>query len=420
MLKKIRLLKIVALSLFISSLFIRSLTPSVGEPVGDILVSSWIILSSLLVLAFEAKNILLRLRKDILLSWCVFFSGIILSISFSKDIENSLSQFYKYATYFFVFLAASSLSLERKKIFTISLIASSALVSIIALRWFLIGPFRALDYLAHNNIRWDFATEFLSRGRAFMPFTLPGDLAGYLILFIPSTVLFIYSGTVGNKYGKKQFSVKNVVSLSMMLATILVLFSTQSIAAIFSLISAIAIFISIPLMRDKKNIFRISAICSLLALGLLLILFLRFNDPNEFNRPLFSITNRLEYWRHAVSVIVEHPLLGVGPGNYPYFKSIWAHNAYLQVWAEMGLLGMIGLVGIILSTVRIEIRNISLPKEWFFSGLWVGSLAFLLHNLLDTTLLHPQVSTHWWVLAGILSGKELYPGNKDNHSEYQD
>jgi O-antigen ligase len=66
----------------------------------------------------------------------------------------------------------------------------------------------------------------------------------------------------------------------------------------------------------------------------------------------YSIIERLAHWQAAENMIVDHPWLGVGFGNYAavydqYRTLNWpialghAHNYYLNVWAETGLVGLL-------------------------------------------------------------------------------
>ncbi|MFG0332081.1 MAG: O-antigen ligase family protein, partial [Maioricimonas sp. JB049] len=76
-----------------------------------------------------------------------------------------------------------------------------------------------------------------------------------------------------------------------------------------------------------------------------------------------SLQYRWEYWTATLELIRDHVLLGVGPGNfrqhYVHYKLPGAseevtdpHNLILDVWANGGLLGLVGLAGIVLLAGR--------------------------------------------------------------------
>jgi hypothetical protein len=71
--------------------------------------------------------------------------------------------------------------------------------------------------------------------------------------------------------------------------------------------------------------------------------------------PTKSLANRWQYWTAGVGMFRDHPLVGVGPGNFGYhylrYKPIHAaetvtspHNFVVQGLAEMGLVGGVALI----------------------------------------------------------------------------
>lgn len=81
---------------------------------------------------------------------------------------------------------------------------------------------------------------------------------------------------------------------------------------------------------------------------------------------LTSLGNRLEMWRAAWQMILDNPLLGVGPGGYQVKVTQWVeeggwserletrngpHNQYLQAWSARGIVGLISTVLLMLAPV---------------------------------------------------------------------
>lgn len=71
----------------------------------------------------------------------------------------------------------------------------------------------------------------------------------------------------------------------------------------------------------------------------------------------YSAAQRVEIWRHVGQTVAEHPLLGIGmdgarhalsiaPGSIR--GSLHPHNVFLQVWLELGVIGVAWLVGFLL------------------------------------------------------------------------
>lgn len=80
---------------------------------------------------------------------------------------------------------------------------------------------------------------------------------------------------------------------------------------------------------------------------------------------LTSPQGRIAIWRHGLRIIAAHPLFGVGIGNFPIAEGQlhpnggeWmdAHNAALQVAAEIGLPALIAFVSLLARMWRTGVR----------------------------------------------------------------
>lgn len=91
--------------------------------------------------------------------------------------------------------------------------------------------------------------------------------------------------------------------------------------------------------------------------------------PSGYNQRLVSIVaieedktgsaaEREELLKRAFSVAAHHPVLGVGMGNFPIYsiKEKVAHNAYLEIAAELGLGGLLVYLLLIIRPLRSLIR----------------------------------------------------------------
>lgn len=75
-------------------------------------------------------------------------------------------------------------------------------------------------------------------------------------------------------------------------------------------------------------------------------------------------TGRIEVWKRGLGYIQDNPVLGVGIGNFPTAEGHWlrsenrtgrwtaAHNAYLQVFVELGIPGGLIFLGWLMSLLR--------------------------------------------------------------------
>ena len=88
-----------------------------------------------------------------------------------------------------------------------------------------------------------------------------------------------------------------------------------------------------------------------------------------------SLNSRDLYMKIAKELIKEYPITGIGIGNYNYIfknqnvndylkndiklneKYLYPHNQYYQFGAETGLLGLISLLGILITITIISIKK---------------------------------------------------------------
>ncbi len=106
------------------------------------------------------------------------------------------------------------------------------------------------------------------------------------------------------------------------------------------------------------------------------------------------------------------PVFGVGLGRYrdrsPQFmgegvRSFYtaenAHNNFLQIMAELGLVGLWAFVAVVAGAARPAPRSDQLHR-----GLLWGTIAFLLTCLVSHPLLVPDAAVAFWLVLGILAG----------------
>ena len=141
------------------------------------------------------------------------------------------------------------------------------------------------------------------------------------------------------------------------------------------------------------------------------VLLSTLNPSNSLNNIL---KGRIDFWKAAVKMVREKPVLGQGIGSYYwrlpvyYGRSIQenAHSYYLQTWAELGTLGLAVFVWILVVILRSGIKLLLQVKEryWKFLilGLTSGILGFLLICLADHPLVSLEMQFVFWSFVGIL------------------
>lgn len=348
-------------------------------------------LKGLLLLAWAGyslkRQIRIRLIDKVIL---IFFLSLLLSAINSNNIVVNLVQIYKYLSLIAVFYIIRLSNLEEQKQIFYVLIISASLVSLYSLYFlFTISGF-TLEYLSGNNIRYPFAKEFLASKRAFVPFFSPNLLAGYLI-----AIIMICLNTIVKR--KKEKDWLFFLSLFCLPLSSLTLFFTKSVGGWFIFIIIFSLFILLGKLLNKKSF--------LIAFSLIVLLgaiaMNRTLTEVHFKNPLFSLNQRISYWKETIKIISDHPIIGVGTGNFSLKETRAAHNSYLQIWAEMGILGLLSWLMIVFVFIKQGVKNLYSRSSYCCLGILTAGLSFLCYNLIDFSFFISQVAFLFWLLLGL-------------------
>jgi O-antigen ligase len=188
---------------------------------------------------------------------------------------------------------------------------------------------------------------------------------------------------------------------------------TYSITAWTSLIAAALISGGLMLKVKRIRLPRLTIFVTIIFLVLVaLIIISKRRTPFT----AYSLTSRIMFIKSALLMIKEKPFLGYGFGTFgavnpnyipaPEGFSRYAHNSYLQIWAETGIAGFLlffAVIGLILKKAFEGLRNLRNKEEQLILiGLFCGILAFLLDNINSFTMLIANVSLFWWVVIAIM------------------
>lgn len=132
----------------------------------------------------------------------------------------------------------------------------------------------------------------------------------------------------------------------------------------------------------------------------------------------YSVVTRLEYWRGAWQMFLDHPLLGVGlgafPALYPHYGHSSAklerlektHNDYLQVLTDAGLLGGLLLLWFGVELIRQLRQQAQRLEDWpsqeraHLLGAATALLGMAVHSALDFNL---QITANAYLCVLVLA-----------------
>ncbi len=189
--------------------------------------------------------------------------------------------------------------------------------------------------------------------------------------------------------------------------------ATRSFGGIGSLLVTILVALAVLLKQKiSQKVFRRELIIlSCMALMVLLIVFLiiAFSDysilQKEFDSIAFTIERRLEISTAALRMVADNWLLGVGAGgfysSFSQYRDItvgnsfyhFAHNDYLQFWAEYGLIGVMLCVAFVATCLHLNWKILQQSKNVyrrsFAYASFYGTVLLGIHSLVDFPLQVP-------------------------------
>jgi len=364
--------------LVLALIFIRPFISSLAYPWANSVYSLTLIL---LLLSWLIKNnSWLQEFKKLALPIILFVLALAISTYFSINKIKSSGELYKYLSAILLILAMQNLTEKSRRRYLTAILTCGIIISILAFYQYFIGFAHLREFIKTQNITSPFVLDYLQQRRVFFPFVTPGILAGYLIMVAPLTLLY-----------------KTKVWLALPL--LCALFLTASLGAFISL------FLTALLYVLLRNSFKKTKIILLLMIifFILLVFFMRSATRKEHLSPIFSMFMRLNYWQDTFEIIKMRPLFGIGPGNFNLVYSRYAHNSFLQFWAEAGLIGLASLFWLVIAAIKNsfnKIKSVAGNKEKLILSSCLAAFAF--HNLWDFSFFLPEVSLIWWVILGLL------------------
>lgn len=122
-------------------------------------------------------------------------------------------------------------------------------------------------------------------------------------------------------------------------------------------------------------------------------------------------SGRFGLWKASLLMIKDNPFLGKGVGTYmDYFSKYmpnamvqYAHNCFLQIWAETGIFSLLSFLLFLVSIFITALRFYKNTKSYLILGFIMGTAGFLIHSFFDTQLYSLQLAMLFWILLGIFN-----------------
>jgi O-antigen ligase len=279
----------------------------------------------------------------------------------------------------------------------------------------LLGLFAALQFFsAPGMIYWVVPSPNVSFG----PYVNRDHFAGLFEMLTPIAAAYYIA-----RARKSPLALLWAAGLLFAVASLLL---TGSRGGFLALLAEVAILLTVIYLRTGER--RRSAIfIGAAALLLVTVGFLEFVTPDRLPSRLATLARfneasvngkRPTVARDTLRIFAAHPIIGSGLGTfeavYPQYQSFvsedtWpeAHNDYVQILAESGLLGgilvLVALGLFVYQAFWIKGRSqLADVAEWLQVGAAVGCCGLLVHSLVDFNL-HIPANAAWFAACAALA-----------------
>jgi len=238
----------------------------------------------------------------------------------------------------------------------------------------------------------------------------PNQLAGLLIAFLPFVVCLI---RCTSKFWAR------VLLLACGALSLVMLLMTGARIAFIALIVMVLWYI----VKSKRKVLVMTA-------SLVIALAIWFSLPEQYRQRYLTVKQyaqggelddsnklRLAIWDAGWRMFVDHPIIGVGAGQFPTAYGMvysgnqhgaWMqpHNLFLQVPSELGIVGVIAFGNLLFQIIK---ANRFVLRQRDVSGTeinyrFASACSFMFIGVfLISTVSHTLYRPYWYLLAGLVS-----------------
>jgi O-antigen ligase len=274
-----------------------------------------------------------------------------------------------------------------------------------ALFW-IVNPRLDTSFAHYRDYFWEW------RGRIISVLTSEMELGHYFNLCIPIGLMLWLTE------GRKRLSSKWILMTTCMLAGLMLTFT---FGAWLALIVTFALFVLVFGGVKRWKVILAGALillimAALVAYGPLHPFFEAKASGTDIGSFAWDLMTRLYGWKLALETWWVHPWIGVGIGNFEFSSAEYdfmlgtqsqgssPHETYLYLLANIGLVGTISVIAIMLGTIRSNLKIMRSRAETALLGL---ALAFALAtNMIgwfsdDSGFFGPHTSYLLWLFVGL-------------------
>jgi len=278
----------------------------------------------------------------------------------------------------------------------------------------------AQEFAGNGKIYW----VVLSQGAPFFgPYANHAHYAGLMEMLVPFPLVLAMAGFSPNPM-RGLYSFAAVIMGSS-------IFLSKSLGGIlaFAVELGVLTILTARGSRTRRQVALLGLFCLLLISCLMLLgtnglwdRFMQLRDPVDKANGVSRVT----IVEDSLKMVRQRSLLGWGFGTfsvvYPSFRSFYtdlavnaAHNDFVEVMVETGLLGFALMVAFIYLLYRTGIRRVKHwrddPRASTALAALVGCTGLVVHSFFDFNLQVPANAALFFVLAAVASGRATFEGS---------
>jgi len=305
------------------------------------------------------------------------------------------------------------------------------------------GLFGIYGIFQYNGIDFYFWIRNIGRHKVFGLFGNVNYFAEYLIVPLPIAVSLFFAS---KKKLKKTLLLIGILAMG---GSLILTFTRSSYLSLT--ISLIFMFFLFLTSRGKNIIKKNKKIFIIIILAVVITITFLFVIPTPLNKSGtviskikerasitqlktdFSSGRRIAIWKFTGMIIKDHLLLGSGIGTfkyntlnyqakffnqgqnrsiYPYGIAEKAHNEYLQLWAEIGIIGLGIFIWLIVSYFNYGLKLLKKTKDNHKQGIIIGLMGSIVAVLIDSIFGFPLHLPATLILLWLSLGLTIVLGDK--------
>ena len=256
-------------------------------------------------------------------------------------------------------------------------------------------------------------------------------------IYLNAAYYEVFSRDISGKTSRS--SILRYINISLLALNSWGMWNSTTRAGFLSLITGTVIISIIFMRNDRKQMLKrvgqgVAIVLLMLALNIGMSYFGFGRAYALLNKTMDMVMNtrtfgkRRGIWKTSWAIFMEHPVKGVGIGHYKWHYlegqklafqkdpemewqfTYWAHNEYLQWFAEFGIFGIILLLSAAAWWIWRFIKFLSQKKMLSIEASWSCAMLFLiLFDAIFSRPFHRIENVVWLSLAFAIANRQLLP-----------